>query len=93
MCDTTHMADSRMITFTVLANQLTLAPRGDVPVFFTSDTPCVQCTNCNMVWVNTEGQVNDPTYGHVCDMSPHTPGAAWTNWGAGIIDPGPDINH
>lgn len=86
------MADSRMINFTVPARELTLAPHGDVPVWFPTETRCVQCTSCFMVWVNTEGQVSDPTYGHVCDVSPPSPGASWTNWGAGIIDPGPNIN-
>ncbi len=84
--------DSRMVKFTAPANQLIDAPYGSVPIYFTVDTPCVQCMSCFMVWTNTEGQVTDPTYGHVCDMSPPSPAAAWTNWGAGIIDPGPNIN-
>lgn len=81
-----------MVKFTVPARILTEAPYGKVPVYFTENTTCVQCMNCFMVWTDIEGQIVDPTYGHVCDMSPASPGAAWTNWGAGIIDPGPDIN-
>lgn len=86
------MVDSRMITFTVDANTLSLAPRGDVPLYFPSQTSCIQCTVCFMVWRNDEGQITDPTYGHVCDVSPPNPAGAWSNWGASSIDPGPNMN-
>ena len=60
-----------MTYFMVPANQLTLSPRGDIPVFFMEDTKCVQCVICNDVWVS------EPPQGHVC-YPPLEPKLAWS---------------
>lgn len=62
--------DPRMVYFRVQPNQLTLSPLGDVPVFFHTETKCVQCTVCHEVWVN------EPPDGHVC-YPPIDPKMAW----------------
>lgn len=79
-----------MVHFTVKANVLTLAPFSDIPVFFTTDTECTQCSNCHQVFTTNPTATYDPCAGHICETQLDT-STQWTNWGLGIKDPGPII--
>ncbi len=83
------MSDPRLIRFSVKANQLTLAPLKDVPVFCSSDTDCAQCRNCKMVFYESGNATYDPMAGHICEQQVDA-SINWTNWGLSIKDPGPD---
>ena len=68
-CNTVRV-DPRMIYFNVPANELTLSPRADIPVFSATPARYVQCSVCNSVWES------EPPQGHVC-YPPIDPRLAW----------------